>query len=240
MANLSTERRRDIVNALNRQAAYLEALANKLAANLDYAAEFPDCDADCLREAARILASPVPEPIGEIRADTLNVFYGGILPPIGTKLYASPQPPAASAVQGELSLSEALYALGFKRDEDALLTEALDLTKYAAAPFFGSKERHSYDGEPYYIYRTTEEWWDGLRELIEALQPKLSAAKEDRKRPGIPQGWTLTQGKGAFSKDRWVCVQNDESQCGQEFWEIDNPLIYAFLAALAAQEGKTE
>lgn len=38
------------------------------------------------------------EPIGEIRKDDLNVFYGGILPPVGTKLYTSPgEPPAVAA-----------------------------------------------------------------------------------------------------------------------------------------------
>ena len=49
---------------------------------------------------------------------------------------------------------------------DALLREALALTKYAAAPFFGRFPTHP---------KTTPEWWAGLREQIEALQPKLIA-----------------------------------------------------------------
>lgn len=47
---------------------------------------------------------------------------------------------------------------------DALLREALALTKYAAAPFFSKFPTHP---------KTTPEWWAGLREQIEALQPKL-------------------------------------------------------------------
>lgn len=59
----------------------------------------------------------------------------------------------------------------------ALLKEALDLSKYAAAPFFSEKVRNRNDErEVVYIRPTTEEWWDGLGELIEAIQPKLEAA----------------------------------------------------------------
>lgn len=50
---------------------------------------------------------------------------------------------------------------------EALLRECLELTKYAAAPFFGKFPSHP---------KTTPEWWAGLREQIEALQPKLNAA----------------------------------------------------------------
>ena len=52
---------------------------------------------------------------------------------------------------------------------DELLREALALTKYAAAPFFGK-----FPKQP----KTTPEWWAGLREQIEALQPKLIAHLE--------------------------------------------------------------
>lgn len=43
-----------------------------------------------LNEASAALASrPTTQaPIGEIRENDLNVFYGGIVPPVGTKLYA--------------------------------------------------------------------------------------------------------------------------------------------------------
>lgn len=47
---------------------------------------------------------------------------------------------------------------------DELLREALALTKFASAPFFGKFPSHP---------KTTPEWWAGLREQIEALQPKL-------------------------------------------------------------------
>lgn len=58
-----------------------------------------------------------------------------------------------------------------------MLEKALELSKYAAAPFFfGDKESRSVDGEVFEVYRTTEEWWDGLEELIEEVQPMLVAA----------------------------------------------------------------
>lgn len=49
-------------------------------------------------------------------------------------------------------------------DAAELLRDALALTKYAAAPFMGKFPHHP---------KTTPEWWAGLREQIEALQPKL-------------------------------------------------------------------
>jgi hypothetical protein len=57
------------------------------------------------------------------------------------------------------------------------LAKAAELSRYAAAPFFGDRQRIRTDGEVSYVYRTTEEWWDGLRELIEAVQPMLAAAE---------------------------------------------------------------
>ncbi|MGN6085846.1 hypothetical protein [Trinickia sp.] len=60
---------------------------------------------------------------------------------------------------------------------ESLLRESYELTCYAAAPFTAPKERHrDCDKNVYYIYPTTEDWWDGLRDDIEALQPKLAAA----------------------------------------------------------------
>lgn len=50
-----------------------------------------------------------------------------------------------------------------------VLREALELSRYAAAPFFGKFPSHP---------KTTPEWWAGLRELIEAIQPRLEAAIE--------------------------------------------------------------
>lgn len=50
-----------------------------------------------------------------------------------------------------------------------ILRDALAFTKYAAAPFFGHHLAYP---------DTTPEWWAGLREQIEVLQPLLIAAIE--------------------------------------------------------------
>jgi len=83
---------------------------------------------------------------------------------------------------------------------------ALDLSKYAAAPFFGDKERHHDPaGDVYYTYRTTEEWWEGLKELIEAIQPKLEAALSVHPEPQEPNAEMIQQGVWAWSRE----PQND-------------------------------
>ncbi|WP_432262761.1 hypothetical protein [Cupriavidus sp. TMH.W2] len=62
----------------------------------------------------------------------------------------------------------------------ALLRAALALTRYAAAPFCSPGRRVALDPEdPANTERlqpTTEDWWTGLRERIEALQPQLQLA----------------------------------------------------------------
>ncbi len=52
----------------------------------------------------------------------------------------------------------------------------------------------------------------------------------------LPEGWALETGTGGFGEkgDRWVCVRHLESQCGQDFYAERGPLIFGFLAALAA------
>lgn len=54
-------------------------------------------------------------------------------------------------------------------------------------------------------------------------------------RVGLPEGWALETGVGGFGEkgDRWVCVRNLRSQLGQDFYEDRDPLIFAFLNALA-------
>ena len=84
------------------------------------------------------------------------------------------------------------------------LAKALELSRYAAAPFFGSKERVRHGDEVSYIYRTTEEWWDGLRDLIEAAQPMLAAAESalaqppapERGAPSMPECWSVEVSSG--------------------------------------------
>lgn len=49
----------------------------------------------------------------------------------------------------------------------------------------------------------------------------------------VPEGWVLESGLSGFDDTRWVCVRNLESQCGQDFYEDRDPLIFAFLFALA-------
>lgn len=53
--------------------------------------------------------------------------------------------------------------------EREILKIAFDLSKYAAAPLV-MEDRVDV------IPRTTSEWWDGLRDQIEAIQPVLQAA----------------------------------------------------------------
>ncbi|AOJ07626.1 hypothetical protein [Burkholderia mayonis] len=58
-----------------------------------------------------------------------------------------------------------------------LLEQSYQLTCYVAAALCSPRERHhDCDGNVYYIQPTTEDWWNGLREDLESLQPKLQAA----------------------------------------------------------------
>ncbi|KVD80774.1 hypothetical protein WS62_25985 [Burkholderia sp. ABCPW 14] len=58
-----------------------------------------------------------------------------------------------------------------------LIEQSYQLTCYVAAAFCSPRERHrDCDGNVYYIQPTTEDWWNGLREDLESLQPKLQAA----------------------------------------------------------------
>src|SRR3546814_11914855 len=63
-------------------------------------------------------------------------------------------------------------------DSTALLQQAYELTRYAAAPFYSSPEKRETHGDVDRIQPTTEEWWKGLREQIEALQPALKKKLE--------------------------------------------------------------
>ncbi len=48
----------------------------------------------------------------------------------------------------------------------------------------------------------------------------------------IPVGWQLESGQGGFSNDCWVTIRHLESQCGQDFYESNDRLIFSFLSAL--------
>lgn len=50
--------------------------------------------------------------------------------------------------------------------------------------------------------------------------------------PAAPDGWRLEYGAAGFDNERWVCVRHLESQCGQDFYEKRDPLIFGFLAAM--------
>jgi hypothetical protein len=80
--------------------------------------------------------------------------------------------PAAAGPVGDAYLPASAAAVP---DTLMLLRDALAFTKYAAAPFFGDHPAYP---------DTTPEWWAGLSEQIEALQPLLIAAIEaGEKRP---------------------------------------------------------
>lgn len=70
----------------------------------------------------------------------------------------------------------------------------------------------------------------------------LYTAPAPAQRMSEPPGWRLETGVGGFGEkgDRWVCVRNLESQCGQDFYEDRDPLIFNFLAALCAAWGVKE
>lgn len=117
----------------------------------------PRCDCS----AALSGASPEPTFLGGLSIDDIN-------PP--------PHLHALVVAAWNHNLPDLKSALERPEPVEALRA-ALELSKYAAAPFFGDKLRHRDEaGDEFYTYRTTQEWWDGLQELIERVQPKLSAA----------------------------------------------------------------
>jgi hypothetical protein len=67
-----------------------------------------------------------------------------------------------------------------------------------------------------------------------ASPPPLEAGK------AVPEGWAVEAGEGGFSDDRWVCVRHLESQCGQDFYESNNRLIFNFLMKLASTTVSTK
>lgn len=48
-------------------------------------------------------------------------------------------------------------------------------------------------------------------------------------------GWRLETGRAGFTDEGFVCVRNVASQCGQEFYESRDPLMFSFLSALSTQ-----
>jgi hypothetical protein len=52
-----------------------------------------------------------------------------------------------------------------------------------------------------------------------------------------PPGWSIETGTGGFSDkgDRWACVRHLESQCGQDFYEDRDRLMFHFLLAVEAE-----
>ena len=58
----------------------------------------------------------------------------------------------------------------------------------------------------------------------------------------MPQGWSIETGTGGFSEkgDRWACVRHLESQCGQDFYEDRDRLMFHFLLAVEAQTMRTK
>lgn len=57
-------------------------------------------------------------------------------------------------------------------------------------------------------------------------EPEVSALR-------VPPGWRVESGIGFDAKrDRWACIRHLESQCGQDFYEDRDPLVFAFLSAI--------
>jgi hypothetical protein len=114
---------------------------------------------------AQIAAAKEQEPIYQVwnertgfYADVTAEYYAERLPSNRRKLYAHPPIDTAS-------------------EDASLIREAYEFTWYVAAAFSAPREWHrDIDGNVYYIHPTTEDWWDGLREDLDALQPKLAAA----------------------------------------------------------------
>lgn len=78
-------------------------------------------------------------------------------------------------------------------------------------------------------------WNSALRDM-NAWNASAAPSAQEVGRDAMPKGWRLETGVGGFGEKgtRWVCVRNLESQCGQDFYEDRDPLIFNFLWALAA------
>ena len=118
---------------------------------------------------------------------------------------------------------------GAKAGASELLKEALDFTKYAAAAFFPAPFKPGRQ-------KTTAEWWDGLREHIEALQPRLDAAvaapAQDAKAGAIPAGWTIERvSQGPYVR---IDIRSSDGRTARVFrhsvWTGD--VLYALAEAL--------
>ena len=48
----------------------------------------------------------------------------------------------------------------------------------------------------------------------------------------IPEGWELESSVGKVNGARWMTIRNTKTQCGQDVYQSDDPLMYGFLAAL--------
>lgn len=138
------------------------------------------------REAAPIMTRPeeVGGQVDGCRApESQPVLCSGQHPQDQTSLPASPtsttvvwafEPTAADAGERSAALessSDAASVVGTPVEASALIAECLELTQYAAAPFAGRFPSHPKPGP---------EWWAGLRQRIERLQPMLAAAREQR------------------------------------------------------------
>lgn len=101
------------------------------------------------------------------------------------------------------------------------LRKALELTKYAAAPFFPQPFRQGKQ-------RTTPEWWDGLREQIELVQPLLidalaTQAQPATDRPAQPYAWlALAPPNETHASARAVAVQlRQPAPATRAIWEAE-------------------
>jgi len=81
--------------------------------------------------------------------------------------------------------------------------------------------------------------WEFIKALRAAAKEKEHMTKSIME---LPPGWALETGTGGFGEkgERWVCVRNIESQCGQDFYEDRDQLIFNFLNALATHPGPAQ
>ena len=77
-------------------------------------------------------------------------------------------------------------------------------------------------------------WWtaDCMREYARDAIAALASPAAEPVQP-LPKGWAMDRFSAAGDGTRLVCVRNFESQLGQDFYEDRDPLIFAFLTALA-------